>query len=93
MPLSSLQRPRAGYEPSRRAGLWRVRGLGIEHGGIKEIPISGERMVLTDDVVRRLASAAMKIKQVFHGKDQDIEWAFMKGQIYIVQSRPYIAGG
>ena len=64
-----------------------------EHGGIKEIPISGERMVLTDDVVRRLASAAMKIKQVFHGKDQDIEWAFMKGQIYIVQSRPYIAGG
>ena len=64
-----------------------------EHGGIKEIPISGERMVLTDDVVRRLASAAMKIKQVFHGKDQDIEWAFMKGQIYIVQARPYIAGG
>lgn len=61
-----------------------------EHGGIKEIPISGERMVLTDDVVRRLASAAMKIKQVFHGKDQDIEWAFMKGQIYIVQARPYI---
>src|SRR5207248_3877984 len=49
-----------------------------EHGGIKEIPISGERMVLTDDVVRRLAAAAMKIKQVFHGKDQDIEWAFMK---------------
>ncbi len=64
-----------------------------EHGGIKEIPISGERMVLTDDVVRRLAAAATKIKQVFHGKDQDIEWAFMKGQIYIVQARPYIAGG
>ena len=63
-----------------------------EHGGIKEIPISGERVVLTDDVVRRLAAAAEKIKQVFHGKDQDIEWAFMKGQIYIVQARPYIAG-
>ena len=64
-----------------------------DHGGIKEIPISGERVVLTDDVVRRLAAAAAKIKQVFHGKDQDIEWAFMKGQIYIVQSRPYIPGG
>src|SRR2546430_6583817 len=63
-----------------------------ERGGIKEIPISGERMVLSDDVVRRLAAAAMKIKQLFHGKDQDIEWAFMKGQIYIVQARPYIAG-
>ena len=63
-----------------------------EHGGIKEIPISGERMVLTDDVVRRLAAAAEKIKSVFHSKDQDIEWAFMKGQIYIVQARPYIPG-
>jgi phosphoenolpyruvate synthase/pyruvate phosphate dikinase len=63
-----------------------------EHGGIKEIPISGERMVLTDDVVRRLAAAAEKIKSTFHGKDQDIEWAFMKGQIYIVQARPYIPG-
>jgi len=63
-----------------------------EQGGIKEIPISGERMVLTDEVVRRLATAAEKIKSVFRGKDQDIEWAFMKGQIYIVQSRPYIPG-
>jgi rifampicin phosphotransferase len=64
-----------------------------ERGGIKEIPISGERMVLTDDVVRRLAAAAENIRRVFRGKDQDIEWAYMRGQIYIVQSRPYIAGG
>jgi hypothetical protein len=64
-----------------------------EHGGIKEIPISGERVVLTDDVIRRLAEAGQNIKRVFGGKDQDIEWAFMHGQIYIVQSRPYIAGG
>lgn len=63
------------------------------NGGIKEIPISGERAVLTDDVVRRLAAAAAKIKRLFGGKDQDIEWAYMKGQIYIVQSRPFIAGG
>jgi hypothetical protein len=64
-----------------------------ESGGIKEIPIGADRMVLTDDVVRRLAGAATRIKQVFHGKEQDIEWAFMRGQIYIVQSRPFIAGG
>jgi len=64
-----------------------------EHGGIKEIPISGERMVLTDEVVRRLAAAAASIKKIFHNKDQDIEWAYMKGQIYIVQARPFIAGG
>jgi hypothetical protein len=63
------------------------------NGGLKEIPISGERAVLTDEVVRRLAAAAARIKRLFRGKDQDIEWAYMKGQIYIVQSRPFISGG
>lgn len=64
-----------------------------EQGGVREIPISGERAVLSDAVIRRLAAAATNIKRVFGGKDQDIEWAYMKGQIYIVQSRPFIAGG
>ncbi len=63
-----------------------------EQGGVKEIPIEGERAVLTDEVIRRLVSAADRIKKVFGGRDQDIEWAYMKGQIYIVQSRPYISG-
>jgi hypothetical protein len=64
-----------------------------EHGGVKEIAITGERVVLTDNVIRRLVSAAAAIKRVFASRDQDIEWAYMKGQIYIVQSRPFIAGG
>src|SRR2546430_12816103 len=64
-----------------------------EKGGIREIPIGGERAVLSDEVVRRLANAAATIKQIFRGRDQDIEWAYMKGQIYIVQARPFIPGG
>ena len=64
-----------------------------EKGGVKEIAITGERVVLTDDVIRRLVSAATAIKRVFASRDQDIEWAYMKGQIYIVQSRPFISGG
>ena len=64
-----------------------------EHGGVKEIPITGERVVLTDKVVRRLAAAAAGIKRVFGGKDQDIEWAYMRGQIYIVRSGNYITPG
>jgi hypothetical protein len=60
---------------------------------VREIPISGERAVLTDAVVRRLARAASLIKNVFGGKEQDIEWVFMGDQIYIVQSRPYVQGG
>jgi rifampicin phosphotransferase len=64
-----------------------------ENGGIKEVPISGERAVLSDAVVRRLAAAAAGIKKIFANKDQDIEWAYMKGAIYIVQARPFVAGG
>jgi hypothetical protein len=64
-----------------------------ERGGVKEIAITGERVVLTDNVIRRLVSAATAIKRVFGSREQDIEWAYMKGQIYIVQSRPFIAGG
>ncbi len=62
-----------------------------ENGGVKEIPISGERAVLTDHMVRKLVKAARGIKRVFGGKDQDIEWIFMGGQIYIVQARPFVA--
>ncbi len=64
-----------------------------EHGGVKEVPITDERAVLTDDVIRRLVRAANGVKRVFGRRDQDIEWAFMKGQIYILQSRPFITGG
>ena len=64
-----------------------------EHGGVKEVPIIGDRVVLTDEVIRRLVRAAAEIKRVFGSRDQDIEWAYMKGQIFIVQSRPYIPGG
>ncbi len=64
-----------------------------ENGGVKEVAITGERIVLTDPVIRRLVNAAGSIKRVFGSRDQDIEWAYMNGQIYIVQSRPFLAGG
>ena len=63
-----------------------------ENGGVKEVPITGARVVLTDDVIRGLVKAATGIKRVFGSRDQDIEWAYMKGQIYIVQARPFIPG-
>lgn len=62
-----------------------------ENGGVKEISISGERAVLTDEMVRKLVKAAQSIKRVFGGKDQDIEWIYMGGRIYIVQARPFVA--
>jgi len=60
-------------------------------GGLKEIPFSDRRRVLSDAVVRRLVAAASYIKRVFGDKtEQDIEWGMMKGRLYIVQARPYI---
>ena len=63
-----------------------------EHGGVKEVTIESQRRVLTDAMLRRLANASLQIKRVFGGRDQDIEWVYRNGQLYIVQSRPYIAG-
>ncbi len=62
-----------------------------EHGGVKEIPIEGSRNVLTPVVTRRLVAVGERIKRVFGGKiDQDIEWGYKRGRIYILQSRPFI---
>jgi hypothetical protein len=63
-----------------------------ERGGVKEVKIEQRRAVLTDEMVRRLARAALQIKRVFGGRDQDIEWVYSRGRLYIVQSRPYIEG-
>jgi hypothetical protein len=62
-----------------------------ENGGVKEVPISGERAVLTDEVARRLVNVGNRIKTIFGGKtEQDIEWGYKNGQIYVFQSRPFI---
>jgi phosphoenolpyruvate synthase/pyruvate phosphate dikinase len=42
-------------------------------------------------MIRKLVKAAQDIKRVFGGKDQDIEWIYVGGQIYIVQARPFVA--
>lgn len=63
-----------------------------KQGGVKEVTIEEQRRVLTDALVRGLARAALQIKNIFGGRDQDIEWVYRRGQLYIVQSRPYIEG-
>jgi phosphoenolpyruvate synthase/pyruvate phosphate dikinase len=63
-----------------------------ELGGVKELKIEQHRAVLTDQMARRLARAALQIKRLFGGRDQDIEWVYSRDQLFIVQSRPYIHG-
>ena len=63
-----------------------------EKGGLKEVEVELQRRVLTDPLVRGLARAALQIKRIFGGRDQDIEWVYSRGRLYIVQSRPYVDG-
>ena len=63
-----------------------------EKGGVKEVIIEQQRRVLTDNLIRELARAALRIKAIFGGRDQDIEWVYGRGRLFIVQSRPYIRG-
>lgn len=64
-------------------------------GGLVETPDTcanpTTRRILSDSQVRNLARVALNIRRIFGNKaEQDIEWGIMNGQVYIVQSRPYI---
>jgi len=61
-----------------------------DNGGVKEVAIDKNRRVLTDPLIRELAGAALLIKRIFRGRDQDIEWVYRRGRLFIVQSRPFI---
>ena len=61
-------------------------------GGVREVPITGSRIVLSDSLVERLAAAGKHIKQRLGGVDQDIEWAVRDNKIVILQARPYVDG-
>ncbi len=65
-----------------------------ENGDLKESRdkcANKEGRVLNDFQTRSLARIALNIRRVFGDKkEQDIEWGIIKGQIYVVQARPYI---
>lgn len=59
-------------------------------GGVKEVKIikaKQEKQKLTGKQVIEMAKLCEKIEKHYK-KPQDIEWAFKKGKMYIVQSRP-----
>ncbi len=61
-------------------------------GGVREVPITGSRQVLTDALIARLAKLGVTTKQALGGVDQDIEWAVVGDEVLILQSRPYVDG-
>lgn len=61
-------------------------------GGVREVPITGSRQVLTDALIARLAKVGAATKQALGGVDQDIEWAVVGDEVLMLQSRPYVDG-
>ncbi|PII20081.1 pyruvate, phosphate dikinase [Stenotrophomonas sp. LMG 10879] len=61
-------------------------------GGVREVPITGSRQVLTDALIARLARIGTATKQALGGVDQDIEWAVVGDEVLVLQSRPYVDG-
>lgn len=61
-----------------------------KEGGVKEITIKNNKVVLTDDRIERLAKVGSEIKYLFGYREQDIEWAIKDDKIIILQARPYI---
>jgi len=60
------------------------------NGGVVAVPSPPNRAVLTDSLIRRLAKVGQTLHKLFGNRPQDIEWAVVGDQIYILQSRPYL---
>ncbi len=60
------------------------------NGGVIAVPSPADRAVLTDALIRRLAKTGQAIQRLFKNRPQDIEWAIVGDQIYILQARPYL---
>lgn len=61
-----------------------------ERGGSKEIPVPQDKMnapVLSDKEIGELVDLAVLV-ETFYGKPQDLEWAYEKGKMYLLQARP-----
>ena len=61
--------------------------LDFENQKIKVEEINIEEEVLNNDEIRELGENIINIEK-YYGKPQDMEWAFEKGKLYILQSRP-----
>ena len=59
-------------------------------GGVREIRVEPGRMVLTDELARRLSKVARSIERHFRVGPLDIEWLTIGDRIYIVQARPFL---
>jgi phosphoenolpyruvate synthase/pyruvate phosphate dikinase len=64
-----------------------------EKGGIREVPNDNKGVILTEARAKRLAEQVQRFRPLFPSKyPLDVEWVLEGEEVWIVQSRPYVAG-
>ena len=59
--------------------------------GVRMVDVSAserDQSSLSDDMLTELIETVLKIEALYDGQPQDIEWAFSKGRLHLLQSRP-----
>ncbi|WP_028550574.1 phosphoenolpyruvate synthase [Paenibacillus sp. UNC451MF] len=87
---ADLYQVRSGEISSKKIAKKKVAVFSLPEGGTetRDLPIEKqEKQALSDKEIYELASLGEQIKN-HYGSDQDIEWCYAEGKLYIVQSRP-----
>lgn len=65
-----------------------------ENGGVREVPVEHDGVILTEERAKALSDAVERFVPLFPKKYAlDVEWLFEDDHVWIVQARPYVAGG
>ena len=68
----------------------RLKVVAAVRGGRREVPVAPadrKRPCLTTEQLREIATVAREV-QILYGAPQDIEFAYFKGRLYLLQARP-----
>ncbi|WP_282938523.1 phosphoenolpyruvate synthase [Paenibacillus sp. RC67] len=87
---ADLYQVRSGEIVSKKIAKKKVAVFSLPEGGTetRDLPAEmQEKQALSDGLIHELAALGEKIK-AHYGTDQDIEWCYEEGRLYIVQSRP-----
>ena len=60
-------------------------------GGIREVPVAGTDVILTEERAKRLVTAVRQFIPLFApGTPLDVEWVLEGETMWIVQARPFV---
>ncbi|MDF2592988.1 MAG: phosphoenolpyruvate synthase [Clostridia bacterium] len=87
---ADLYQVRSGKITKKQIGKKKIAICSLQEGGTitEEIPLEKQEVqALVDERIIELAALAQRI-EAHYGTEQDIEWGFVNGRFYILQSRP-----